>query len=532
MQNTNSYFVLEMEENRVYMNYYPPTGTGEELTMSEISGFFEKQKITGYTLKEINDKIKDAKEPVRFLISEESAMDYNESMELKVTPDGIYAIARFFPPSKNGSRMSEREIRRDLEYHKIVYGINENEITKHMEEPQYFKNILIAVGKKPRQGRDGRIDYCFHTDRTVKPRLNEDGTVNFHQLDNIAHVHKGDVLAKLTPVDKGEPGKSVYGKDIRQNAVKKIYFKYGRDVVVSEDGLELISQVDGYAVLENDKVFVSNEYDIPNDVDNSTGDVEFAGSIVVHGNVRTGFNLKAKGNIEVYGVVEGAVLEADGDVVIHRGVQGMNRCKLIVGGNLVAKFIESASITVAGSITADSIFNSKVSAQQEITVTGKGGSIIGGVIRSTKSVEATSIGTEMGAATSIEVGIDPGVKDRIKELETLIQKKTEEVNKLEQLVTLFRKKEELGVLEEEKIPMIPQFTKSIILGKTEIQEWKNEHEEKLLSISEDENACIKVTKEIYAGTVLTVSGASEILHDTYTHVIYTKKDGEIVSRVW
>ena len=294
------------------------------------------------------------------------------------------------------------------------------------------------MGTAPVQGHDGKINYRFNTDKKARPKLNEDGTVDFHKLNNISHVRKGDVLAVITPADKGTPGCNVFGVELRPDKVVKVNFNKGNNLAVSEDGLQLISMVDGYATLEGDKIFVSDVYDVPADVDNSTGDIEFNGSVVVHGNVRTGFCIKCGGNIEVYGVVEGADLDAGGDIILHRGVQGMSRCQIHAVGNLVSKFIESATVSVDGYINADSILNSQISAHGDIVVSGKGGSIIGGNVRSTTLIEASNIGTPMGVATSVEVGVDPTVQDRIKEIDAMIKDKTAEIEKLSQLVTVFR----------------------------------------------------------------------------------------------
>lgn len=532
MQYTNSYFTLDIEESQVFMNFYPAVSGGEELKIAEINEILEKNKIEGYDLKDIYENIQNAWNPVRFLISNHGALQFDESMSVKITPDGMYAIVRFFPASSGGKKMSEMEIRRDLEYHKIKFGIKEEEIEKHMSEPEYFKNILIAAGVKPIQGRDGSITYNFNTDRKAKPRLNEDGTVDFHKLDNIAHVKKGDIVAVITPVDKGKSGCNVYGAEVRPEKVSKAHFSRGNNLSISEDGLKLISDVDGYAILEGDKVFVSNVYEVPADVDNSTGDIEFSGAIVIRGNVRTGFKVKAAGNIEVYGVVEGADLEAGGDVILHRGIQGMNRCRIKAQGNLVSKFIESANVFVEGYINAESILNSQVSSHGDIIVTGKGGNIIGGNVRSTTLIEATTIGTAMGVTTVVEVGVDPTVKDRLAEIDATIKDKTAEINKLDQLITLFRKKQELGTLEPDKAKMISQFTKTIILDKTEIRELSSERELKQSLASENENAKIRVIKDIYQGTKVVVSGEFIILNDKFSHCQYAKKNGAVVSSIW
>ena len=336
----------------------------------------------------------------------------------------------------------------------------------------------------------------------------------------------------LTPVDRGTPGCNVYGNEVRPDKVRKVIFSKGNNITTSEDGLRLISDVDGFATLEGDKVFVSNLYEVPADVDNSTGDIEFNGGVIVKGNVRTGFKVKAAGNIEVFGVVEGADLDAGGDVILHRGIQGMSRCRIKAHGNLVSKFIESANVYVDGNINADSILNSQVSAHGDIVVTGKGGNIIGGNVRSTTLIEATTIGTAMGVATTVEVGIDPTIKDRLKEIDEDIKNKTAEVNKLDQLVTVFRKKQSMGTLEPDKLKMISQFTKTIILNKAEIKELNKEREIKMSLASENENARIKVLKDIHQGTRVTVSGELLILKDKYSHCQYMKKDGEVVSSIW
>ena len=63
---------------------------------------------------------------------------------------------------------------------------------------------------------------------------------------------------------------------------------------VSEDKLKLISKVDGHVTLENDKVFVSNVLELV-DVDASTGDINYSGSVMIKGNVLAGFSVKAAG---------------------------------------------------------------------------------------------------------------------------------------------------------------------------------------------------------------------------------------------
>ena len=208
----------------------------------------------------------------------------------------------------------------------------------------------------------------------------------------------------------------------------------------------------------------------------STKDIDYNGSVTVRGNVRTGFSISAKGNVEIFGVVEGANIYADGDIILHRGIQAMGKGRLECKGNLISKFIESAEVCVEGYIETDTILHSNVSAKGDVFVRGKNGNIIGGKVRSTSLIEATRIGSTMGTTTEVEVGTDPSVSARMHEIKSLLTEKTDERKKLEQLVALLRKKQDAGMLEPDKAPLIQSTTKNMILLDSEMKKLKEEYD--------------------------------------------------------
>ena len=93
--------------------------------------------------------------------------------------------------------------------------------------------------------------------------------------------------------DLGDVGTNVMGEKLKPREVKKKKLKYGRNITVSEDKLTMISEVDGHVTLVDDKVFVSDVLTVEN-VDNSTGDIDYEGSVQVNGNVCANFTIKAK----------------------------------------------------------------------------------------------------------------------------------------------------------------------------------------------------------------------------------------------
>lgn len=523
----DSYFRLIINDNEgVSIDYYPLQEGGQPLVIEDVTSYLDKNKIIEYDLKRVNDIIHSDKRETA-LICRTKTYSINEYMEITTTPDRMVVVARFYPPSDKGSRMSVEEIHGDLKASKIVFGIKDEVIEKFVKEPVYMTKMIIATGLKPVQGKDAQIEYKFETNRKVKPQLNEDGTVDFHQLNNISHISAGDVLAVLNPEDNGTPGKDVYGNVVSPRKVNRVALRYGNNIKLSEDGLTITSLVDGHVTLDGDRVSVSNVYEVPADVDNSTGDIEYNGSITIKGNVRTGFKVRARGNIEIFGVVEGAAIIADGDIILHRGISGMSRCQIVARGNLVSKFIESATVAVNGYIETDTILHSQVSAKGDIYVRGKNGDIIGGNVRSTTLIEASSIGSPMGISTSVEVGCDPAIMDRVNELKKEITEKTKEKDSLTQTIVLLKKKLEMGKLDKARLPMMQTTAKKILSLEEEIGKLSDEYEKGVSQLSGNQNAKINVIKNIYQGTKVSISGDYILIHSSVAHCTYKKEKSEI-----
>ena len=155
MSYKNSYFQLVINENGVAMRYFPPVDGGEPLKIDEVIEYLAAHHIENYDLKRINETIITAQSPVKITISNETAYQIDEEMKVKVTPDKMYAIARFYPPSEGRKRADADEFERDLKALKITNGIVYEALKKHQQEPEYCKNIVVAMGKKPVQGSNG-----------------------------------------------------------------------------------------------------------------------------------------------------------------------------------------------------------------------------------------------------------------------------------------------------------------------------------------------------------------------------------------
>ena len=67
------------------------------------------------------------------------------------------------------------------------------------------------------------------------------------------------------------------------------------------------------------KISVLNVYHVPGNVGYATGNIDFAGSVVIRGDIENGFVVKAEGDVTVGGNVEGGSIYADGNITIRGG---------------------------------------------------------------------------------------------------------------------------------------------------------------------------------------------------------------------
>lgn len=508
----NSYFRLVVIEDRTMMELIPPTDGGERIDINELAAYLQRKQIHDYDIAALNRAIQTlGQEPVMVPVCSAPVYKVSESCTIAISEDRMEVTARFYPPGDQGAKMEKSDILGELQHYRVTYGIDEAQIEAYLAERQYCTDYVLARGKKPRHGEDAWIEYFFNTDLSVKPTRNEDGSVDFFHLHTINHCKEGDLLAKLHPEDKGEYGCDVMGERIKPRDVKHLKLRFGRNITLSEDEEEIFSQVNGHVMLTEGKVFVSDVYEVEN-VGTATGNITSQGSVVVSGNVQSGFSIEAEGNVEVRGVVEGASVTAGGDIIIARGMNGMGKGVLRAGGKIIAKFVENATVYSGSSVEADSIMHSNVSAKTEITVDGKKGFIAGGTVRATQKISCRTLGSEMGADTVVEVGMDPEQKARFVELQREMADLQKKNDLIKTTIEGARAKMKEGVkfsMEQLKYMQTLMQTGKQMDEQLEADSAELEKLEHLLNTRSD--ACICVRDIAYAGTHIVIGESSMML---------------------
>ena len=169
--------------------------------------------------------------------------------------------------------------------------------------------------------------------------------------------------------------------------------------MVDSDGHTILAATNGQVLLIADKINVEPVMEIEGDVSIKTGNITFLGTVIVKGNVDDGFNIKASGNIEVYGTVGRSSLIADGNIIVSLGIMGRDEGVIQAGKSLWAKFIQNTTVTVEEFvIVADGIINSNVTARKRILLQGKRAAIIGGHLFATEEISAKTVGSSGGGS--------------------------------------------------------------------------------------------------------------------------------------
>lgn len=528
MGNKNAYFQLMIKNDGTYLKLFDAEPGGNPLLYDEISNYLIDKKIYEYEKIEMGKALANLKGTAEVKLTSSMLFPQDESLKVTISEDRMFVKGRFFPPSNNGKMMSKEDIIQSMVRVGVKYGVDEVSVYSFLQDRKYCTDYILARATPAVQGHDAVITYHFNTDRTLKPKTNDDGSVDFHQLDMISHCRKGDLLATLRPVDFGKPGIDVCGNVIRPNKVNNRVMRHGNKINISEDGLNMYSEVDGHVTLTDGRVFVSDVYEIPADVDTSTGDIEYEGNVVIKGNVITGFSVRAKGDIEVNGVVEGAYIEAGGQIVLKRGMQGMNKGILKANGNIITKFIENAEVIAGGYITTESILHSRVSAKGDIVVGGKRGFVTGGEIRSGSLISVKTAGSQMGTNTLLEVGIDPRILEEYRELEKKIAMLQVDKDKIAQAVALIRKKMQVGTqLTQDKIENLKQITQSNIYLDTQLQEARKRYDDLKMEVDSNSTGAIRIQDTVYPGTKIVISNVVYFVRETIQHSRFIRDRADI-----
>jgi len=519
-------FALEYREDGVYLTVFIPPSRVTKADEETIMHHLKRKKIQELMMDAVAQAIYTTPgRPVK-VAEPQTELPMDEEVLVYVSQDGMVATMTLLPP-EGGKLLDYQDVMQALKDKGVVYGIDEKAIRQALDSRKYGEEVIVARGLPPQDGEDARLTYHFKTERKSKPEIREDGTVNYHSLDNIENVAKDQVLVTLTPHTPGVDGKTVRGTTVQAKPGKPLVLPAGKNVIISEDGLNLVAAIDGKAELIGGRVHVYSVHEVRNNVDNSTGNINFVGNVIIHGNVLSGFEVRAGGSIEVRGVVEGATLIAEGDVILRKGLQGAKKGVIKAGGSVTARFIENGNVYAKGDVTAEAIMHSNVVSGQYVRLIGKRALIVGGKVHAVMGISASTIGSPMATATVLEVGVSPEIREEYEQLKEELQKLEKELQRVEQALAVIAKMEASGrlpldkrIIKQKALRTKDEYGVKIPAVKARLFEL----EETFLGGAHGK---IHVKRVVYPGVSITIGQSTLNINDPIKYVTFLRDEGEI-----
>lgn len=520
-------FSIKIDDDGIFLKVKPAQGEGKDVRYPKIKSALEEKEIVEVDWQAVQE-ILGAKENEWGLIApRKPELDRDGEIQVEISDDKLKAFINYVP-ALGGSKLSQEDVKNILNEQGITYGIKKNKIKKILEDGNSVDSVLIAEGDPPEAGEDAQLVYHVEEKSDSTGTKREDGSIDFYNLGLILNVQPGDVLVTKKDSIPGQPGKAVTGEEVSAPEPEDKKLPRGKNAR-QKDEHTVVADIAGQVVFEENRVNVLPIYEENGDVDLSTGNIDFVGNVCIRGDITEGFVVKAEGNVEVFGHVSIGDIKAGGDVLIHKGFVGKHKAKITAGGSVKVKFVENAEIKAGENIeVTDAVMHSKLTAGNSIDITTSKGLLVGGTTKARKKIEANIIGSNLATTTQLEVGIDPELKAKIKQLDEEIKEAKNNLLKTTKALKILEKlKKHNDGFPEEKVVMYYQLQET----REDLNNNIDDKQAKLMDLESKldivEQGYIVAKRKIYPGVKIIIGKSQLNVHNHMNKSKFVEEDGEV-----
>ncbi|TCL38574.1 hypothetical protein EV210_10346 [Anaerospora hongkongensis] len=508
----------------VFLSVWLPVNSGVPVAKAAVMKELAERNLVEYDSDFLSTVIKEATGTPVLIMNPVPAVQLTSSIRVRVGLSRLEARMDIMVPPE-APLVTRAQLLDKLAAAGVVFGIDEEALTA-LTETRCAANVIVARAVPARSGENAYLKFYVDPDSQGRPEELEDGRVDFKEINSFLCVEEGQLLVEKIPATAGIEGIDVYGKPLPAKPGKDKPMPVGKNVIVVDDW-RLYAAINGHLHIFLDKrINVLPVIVIDGDVDYNTGNIEFKGSVLVRGSIQSGFSVKAGGNVEVCDSICGGTVEA-ASIVVHKGIQGMNRGIVKARERIVANFIENAAVYADEEIVvSDAVMNSTLFAGSRIIVEGKRGLIRGGRISAGEVILAVTVGNKSGIVTELEVAANPFLKEELLSLREKIKKDELLYDELKLALTY------LGSLDIQQLPAAKQEMhkknetqfKAVIERMESMRQRITNIEMVLGSLKPGR---IKASGTIYPGTKMAIGSAVKTLKDTLQFVSLYVQAGEI-----
>ncbi len=439
-------------------------------------------------------------------------------------------------PSFGGNEIPLEDVKKKIAEKNITWGLVSDEEIEAVLLKKHIADFIVAKGLEPVDGVDAQFINLMPEVHERKPYVNENGDVDYRELGDIVIVHKDEVVMRRIPAVCGQKGRNVLGEIIEPEGGVDIPFSGDKKGVYvnPNDHNELLSALTGQPVPVPHGMVVSPVLTVKQ-VDFSTGNLRFDGTIIVQGDVKEGMRIYAleeitiegsvtdsliecMGNIHIKGGVTGnSELIANGDINVVGGIQGyqesekpdskkeVQTAKIVSHGSVLVGFSENFNIEAGVDIVIEKYsLNCQLMAGNKIVTgaknSGKKPSIMGGTTWAMLMVKGTILGSSSGIRTQVQVGSNPYIQRRIQTIRAELaanDKKQADIQKILTFIDDHPEKQNTETMEQ------LHHTLSKLVGEAELHQ--SELSDLMGNMTAMDDAKIVADRGIYAGTEIRIN---------------------------
>lgn len=384
-------------------------------------------------------------------------------ISIKIESDEMGATAEI-TSAQGGKHLSAKAILTAAQEAGVKKGFSKEHLIQLAQlaakkSPNSSVDMQIATGRIAVNGKDALIKPLVESAqaRILKPKRQEDGSVDMRDLGDIICVKVGEPLAKKIPLTQGIQGYTVTATALSPEPGNDIELIAGEGTNISPKNTNiLVSEKVGLPKLINNGMEVDEIYKIKN-VTVATGNINFTGSVIIDGDVNEGMRVTASGDITIGGFVESATLDAGGDITVSGGIIGR---KHDIEKTHITDITMSVNISAKGSVYAKYGQYAQIQCGQDIRIENQllhsildingrlwigqseqaNGKLIGGYTKVGSSVHAGIIGATAGSNTIINFEHKIlKFKDEIHQVEELLKIESDKTKELQAAINKLKK---------------------------------------------------------------------------------------------
>ena len=537
-------YLFEFREDGVYLTIYPNTADSLLFELSDMRQILRESGVANYdvpllarTVREASGEAQKIADPVKVSLEQLDKVGTDDAESglagiagaeeefariiVDISRDKMKATVRY--DTKHGTKMPTIDMVIDaVKAMNITYGIDEENIKENFSR---LKPYVAAEGLLPVAGDNAYIDRKFDLSEKGRPVMNEYDRVDYKNLNLFVLVKANETLAIRIPQTKGKPGKNIFGETVPAQNGRPIPMPAGKNTKVIGEN-QLVAAINGQIVDTGNKISVDPRLEIQSSVGVGTGNIDFDGTVTIMGDVNQGFFVKATGDIEIRGSINGAEVIGR-NIVVGGGLTGAERGKIQSQENVTIAFVENAIIEAGGDINIMKFaLHSTLRAGRRITLEGKQGQLTGGIATAGEEVIARYIGNNANVVTRVAVGIDPNLQKEYHEVCKNYKEGRKKLLHITQTLNTLSKID-INTLPQSRVDQINALTRSQfpIAGQLKRDEKKiKELEEKL---AEMRNGKVRADDTIFPGVRLSINNTVKNVQEVYHHCTMYLDNGEV-----